>query len=389
MPSTYSSSLRLELVADGEQSGVWGQTTNRNLGELLEQAIGGVTTVDVTSSDATLTALNGVIDQARSSVLRVVGTPGVARTVTVPNVRKLYKVDNRSDSVTKVKTPTGAAFDVPALSVADIYCDGMDNIYGRAITDGADLVNRSANPLHSPAFTGDPTAPTQAISDKSQKIATTEFVKLALEAFQNTVYPVGSIYMNADSSADPATLLGFGTWQKIAEGRALFGYDQNVSAFDSMGKTGGSRDAIVVQHSHGFSGTTGNESNTHTHSVSGNTGIQSNNHTHTGVTSTAGDHRHSVSLHDGGYFNYSGGGGVPGVGTPRVGGDTGWAGSHNHSFTTSGQSADHTHAFSATSGNASTTHTHSITGTTDQTGVSGTDANLPPYLVVAIWKRTA
>ena len=39
MSSTYSPNLRLELIANGEQSGTWGNTTNTNLGTLLEQAI--------------------------------------------------------------------------------------------------------------------------------------------------------------------------------------------------------------------------------------------------------------------------------------------------------------------------------------------------------------
>ena len=41
MPSTYSTSLKLELIGNGEQTGTWGQTTNNNLGTLIEQAITG------------------------------------------------------------------------------------------------------------------------------------------------------------------------------------------------------------------------------------------------------------------------------------------------------------------------------------------------------------
>ena len=37
MSSTYSTSLKLELIGNGDQSGVWGNTTNNNLGALLEQ----------------------------------------------------------------------------------------------------------------------------------------------------------------------------------------------------------------------------------------------------------------------------------------------------------------------------------------------------------------
>ena len=45
MPSTYSPSLKLELIGTGEQAGTWGTTTNYNLGTLLEQAITGVITI--------------------------------------------------------------------------------------------------------------------------------------------------------------------------------------------------------------------------------------------------------------------------------------------------------------------------------------------------------
>lgn len=37
------------------------------------------------------------------------------------------------------------------------------------------------------------------------------------------VYPVGSIYMNAGSAANPGELFGFGTWSALAPGRMLIG----------------------------------------------------------------------------------------------------------------------------------------------------------------------
>ena len=52
MASTYSN-LGIELMATGEQAGVWGTTTNRNL-EMIEQAIGGVATIAITGSTTSL-----------------------------------------------------------------------------------------------------------------------------------------------------------------------------------------------------------------------------------------------------------------------------------------------------------------------------------------------
>lgn len=128
MPSTYSPSLRIELPGDGEQTGTWGQTTNNNLGTLLEQAITGITTVDVTSGDVTLTSFNGAYDQARSAVINVSGTPGVTRNVIIPNQKKTYLVKNTSDAAIGVKTASGSAQSVGTNSQALIVCDGTNGV---------------------------------------------------------------------------------------------------------------------------------------------------------------------------------------------------------------------------------------------------------------------
>ena len=59
MPSTYSTDLRIELIATGEQSGTWGTTTNTNLGTLIEDAISGLALVAAVSANQALTASNG------------------------------------------------------------------------------------------------------------------------------------------------------------------------------------------------------------------------------------------------------------------------------------------------------------------------------------------
>ena len=54
MPSTYSTDLKIELIALGEQVGTWGTTTNTNLGTALEQAVVGRANVSF-ASDANKT----------------------------------------------------------------------------------------------------------------------------------------------------------------------------------------------------------------------------------------------------------------------------------------------------------------------------------------------
>lgn len=138
MPSTFSPNLRLELIATGEQSNTWGITTNNNLGTLLEQSISGLVEIDVTAGDVTLTALNGESDQSRNMMLKITGTPGTPRTITVPEVTKLYVVNNTSnDEVTVVSSASGSTgITLKSLSSNVLACDGTDVI--RAIYGASD-----------------------------------------------------------------------------------------------------------------------------------------------------------------------------------------------------------------------------------------------------------
>jgi len=137
------------------------------------------------------------------------------------------------------------------------------------------------------------------------------------------LYPVGSIYNNISVSTNPATLLGFGTWEAIT-GRVVVGLDSGNTAFDTVGETGGSADAIVVSH------------------------------THT-ATSTDSGHTHQ-------YKTYGlGNNGL--TGNANTNSDWGYA--------------------------ASGSGTANITTTIASAGSSATNANLQPYVVAYVWKRTA
>ena len=99
MSSTYSQNLKLELIGDGEQSGIWGDTTNYNLGTLLEQAITGVQPITITGTDVTLTNFSGLSNQARNAVLYVTGSPGAVRIIYTPaNQSKTYIIYNGVDN---------------------------------------------------------------------------------------------------------------------------------------------------------------------------------------------------------------------------------------------------------------------------------------------------
>lgn len=181
--------------------------------------------------------------------------------------------------------------------------------------------------------TGTATGVTATFGDSTTKFATTAFVQAALAA----AYPVGSIYINATNSTNPGTLLGFGTWVAFGAGRVMVGFNGSDPLFDSAEETGGSKDAIVVSH-------------THTATVSDPT------HDHV---------MHSQGTTSGFYLSnnntlYSGGGG-------------------DAFGRSSSPDTDLRTGFSSTG----------ITVSNSTTGSSGTNANLQPYITCYFWKRTA
>lgn len=92
---------------------------------------------------------------------------------------------------------------------------------------------------------------------KDASVTTAKLASATLTAIYDAVYPVGSIYMNFDTGANPGTLLGFGTWVAFGEGRVPAGYDSTDSDFFSQ-KTGGAKthtltEAEMPSHTHTYS----------------------------------------------------------------------------------------------------------------------------------------
>lgn len=125
MPSSYSPSLKIQLMATGEDSGTWGQITNLNLGTALEEAITGSADVLFSGADVTLTLTNTPTAQtARNMRLNLTGSSGGARALTVPGTEKLYIINNGLADPVDVRPPTGTGITVPAGKTMWVYCTG-------------------------------------------------------------------------------------------------------------------------------------------------------------------------------------------------------------------------------------------------------------------------
>ena len=129
MASTYSTDLKLELMATGENAGTWGTKTNTNL-ELVQQAIAGYQAIDVASSDVTLAMSNASISNARNMVLSFTGTLSGNRTVNLPDsIEKFYILKDgttHSGNTLTFKTTSGTGFELDEGKIHAAYSDGTN-----------------------------------------------------------------------------------------------------------------------------------------------------------------------------------------------------------------------------------------------------------------------
>ena len=146
------------------------------------------------------------------------------------------------------------------------------------------------------------------------------------------IYPVGSIYLSLSTSFDPNSTFG-GTWERISN--AFLYASENGQG---VGSTGGSADAVVVEHNH--------TQNAHNHGAG--SGMEF-------ITASSGTNFALYAKH-----------GLP---------------------TTTGSYCT---MYASSQGTVNEpTATADATATNVKTGVDGTAKNMPPFLTVNMWKRTA
>jgi microcystin-dependent protein len=305
MASTYSTSLKIQLMGNGEDSGTWGSISNTNW-NLMEQAVAGVQTITMANSNYTLTNLNGVSDEARNMVLVVQGTNSAVYQVIAPlNQPKFYVISNQTTGgyAITIGASSGSVVSVPNGTTAQVYTDGT-NFYSAqtgssgnftvngnlavggnetvtgtlsvtgattlssALTYGGVALSNSVTGTGSmvlsasPTFTGTPIAPTAAAGTNTTQIATTAFVTQnavitgAIQMWPTASAPTG--YLLCDGSAVSrttyATLFALiGTTFGAGDTTTTFNvpnYTNRMPYGTTIGATGGSADSVVVAHTH-------------------------------------------------------------------------------------------------------------------------------------------
>jgi len=142
MASSYTTSLKIQQIGAGEQSGIWGSTTNTNW-NLVEQAITGVAQITMANSNYTLSSLNGVSDEARCMVIVATGTNSAIWQIVAPLVKKFYIVNNNTTGgyAVTIGGATGSIVSIPNGTVGQVYCDGTNFFSAQTGSAGNFFVN--------------------------------------------------------------------------------------------------------------------------------------------------------------------------------------------------------------------------------------------------------
>ena len=375
MSSTYSTSLRIELIGSGDQAGAWGATTDSNLAYILDTAVAGYQAVTVSSAAQALTYVNGpsssaALNQSVYAMLKF-NSAAAASAIYAPPASKQYIVWNNSSYTITIynstvignTTAAGTGIAIAAGDKIMVWSDGTNfyDLQAQNLTSTLAIAKGGTGQITQQlainALTGAQTNNRVLRSDGtnatlSQVVLTTDVTGTlplgnggtgvtTLAALGSLFYPVGSIYINATVATNPGTLLGFGTWTAFGAGRVPVGFDSGNVLFDAAEETGGSANATLPTHSH----TTGTLAVSTTTTLSGNIGLKaaaSSNAT-SGVFTATGD---GVNYQGGGFY-----------GVNQVSMDA--------------------------------NHNHTLSGSTATDGTSGTNANYQPYITVYMWKRTA
>lgn len=403
MASTFSTSLRLEKQATGDNPSTWGAKAN-NVFEMIEDAIAGQIDVPVTDSGVAtnLPGVNGTVDLPRNLMLKFTGALTADRIVTVPDVTKTYIVRNATTggfSVT-VKILGSAGTKEYLLRNGDqkfLYYDGVSVFTSNDWITQSSQFKRwgipayisSAGIMEIGRYIDFHNTDTEAL-DYAVRLdtdgTTTDIYLLPNGSAKRKIWNDGNGGTGSGLDADKVDgfhavdlLFPAGTamlflqaaaptgWTKqsllggisvddrilrVVSGTTTIGGTTNASTvFTSARTVSGTNTGTALTtaqlpiHAHGLSAETLAENDTHTHTV-------------TGTAASAGAHTHTLQP----------------SGLADLGGTASYTGGsyQTNSISTTSSNGAHTHTVSGTTGVESASHTHFLTGNTNNAGSGST-----------------
>ena len=274
MPSTYSPDLRIELIANGEKTGTWGTITNDNLGVIIEDAISGLASVSITSANQALTAQNGAADQSRCAAVSLTTTTGAPFNVYVPPVTKLYVIQNASSFTATIyastvlgnTTAAGSGTAIPAGRSVLVRCDGT-NVFdqfnhvvnnmsfgGNVSVAGNASVTGTTTLLDDLILGGSPGTSGQVVVSQgagNPPAWGNAFVAGMIMMWSGTIATIPSGWLLCNGSSGTPDLRDRFIVGATSDDAGV----AKTNITGSLTQTGGSKDAIVVSHTHSITDT--------------------------------------------------------------------------------------------------------------------------------------
>ncbi len=210
MPSTYTLNNGIELIATGEQSGTWGDTTNTNM-SLLDTALDGQVTVTLASagtsgSPNTLPISDGAVSDGRNRMVIFNDGADLGATAYVqltPNdAEKIVYIRNalsRSRSIIVFQGTYNASndYEIPAGTTALVYFNGggtgavAANVFNNAYFDSLRLGSVSVTAILDED---------DMSSDSATSLATQQSIKAYVDSQVGTVDTLAEILANGNTT---------------------------------------------------------------------------------------------------------------------------------------------------------------------------------------------
>ncbi len=144
MVDAFTSRLRFRKPEVGAKLDEWAPPIsaglNDGVADLIDQAMAQIIDIDVGPGSVILSVNDGFPDTQRPMFIRATGTPGVARTISVPDppTQKMYVVENIADDDVTFKTISGSGVTLKTGISAVVFVDEvLDDVFSIRFLENA------------------------------------------------------------------------------------------------------------------------------------------------------------------------------------------------------------------------------------------------------------